>query len=85
MFNRNDRCSPRGPTPDTAPVDPSIWHFVIAALVGLAYLLVTCTLAALAYRVRSERRRHDLIRASRLRRQEYLDTLSQRGDSTPAY
>ena len=46
-------------------------------LAGLAYLLVTCVLNALAIEVRNERERHDLIVQARQRRMEYR-RMSQR-------
>lgn len=59
-------------------MDPTPWHLAAITLAGLAVLLVTCTLSALASRLRHERTRHELIRTSRLRRIEYMQSVEHR-------
>ena len=44
-------------------------------LAGLAFLLVTCVLGTLAWQIKTQCERHDLVVEARRRRQNYLDKL----------
>lgn len=54
----------------------SMTSWVVLGVTG--YVLVTCVLGTLASKARQERQRHDLIRGARMRREEYLRSLTER-------